>query len=81
MDENSDLFFLEANLIPGVAQHTFTSYFTAACWINQFMEHKSMILKIVETALSRSSDYDESNILAVKESLSFPSSEIVFESV
>jgi len=46
--------FLEANLIPGVAQHDFTSYFTAACLLNESMKYETMILRIVELGLSHS---------------------------
>lgn len=44
--------FIEANLIPGVACHDFTSYFTSACWINQKKSYEAMILQIVELGLS-----------------------------
>jgi D-alanine-D-alanine ligase len=50
--------FLEANLIPGLAQHEFTSYFTSACWINQAMDYETMILHIVELGISRSEKGD-----------------------
>jgi len=52
LDENGVPHFLEANLIPGVAMHNFTSYFTAACWINQSMNYENMILRIVELGLA-----------------------------
>ena len=45
--------FLEANLIPGVAKHAFTSYFTSSCEINLAMNHPTMILRIMELALNR----------------------------
>lgn len=54
MDEDGAAFFLEANLIPGLAMHDFTSYFTSACKINQSMSHPQMILKIAELGLARS---------------------------
>jgi len=53
MDEAGRLYFLEANLIPGVAMHSFTSYFTSACWINQKMDYDSMLLNIVDIGLKR----------------------------
>lgn len=45
--------FLEANLIPGLAFHDFTSYFTSACMINRKMDYQSMILHIVNLGLTR----------------------------
>ena len=54
LDEQGIPYFLEANLIPGLAQHDFTSYFTAACWLNQAMDYQTMILHITELGLSRS---------------------------
>lgn len=59
MDEAGNLNFLEANLIPGVAMHNFTSYFTSACQINQAMDYDSMILNIIELGLARNSDNKE----------------------
>ena len=59
MDEEGILNFLEANLIPGVAMHNFTSYFTSACQINQAMDYDSMILNIIELGLARNSDNKE----------------------
>jgi len=53
-------YFLEANLVPGLAMHDFTSYFTAACWINQAMDYKTMILHITELGLSRSAGVNAS---------------------
>ncbi len=53
MDEHDRLYFLEANLIPGVANHDFTSYFTSACKINQNMDYESMIMHIINLGLSR----------------------------
>lgn len=55
LDELGVPHFLEANLIPGLAYHEFTSYFTSACWINEGMNYETMILNVVETGLSRSS--------------------------
>jgi len=54
LDEHGTPHFLEANLIPGLAQHDFTSYFTTAAWLNQALDHQSMILHITELGLSRS---------------------------
>lgn len=51
--------FMEANLIPGLAQHDFTSYFTSACRINQAMDYETMILRIVELGLSRTASLNE----------------------
>ena len=59
LDEQGIPHFLEANLIPGVAQHDFTSYFTSACWINQAMDYETMLLHIVELGLSRAVDIGE----------------------
>jgi D-alanine-D-alanine ligase len=56
MDDKNNMYFLEANLIPGVAKHDFTSYFTSACWINLKMSYESMLLSIVELGLSRNLD-------------------------
>ncbi len=53
MDDQGVVYFLEANLIPGIAYHRFTSYFTKACLINQAMDYETMILRIVELGLSR----------------------------
>jgi D-alanine-D-alanine ligase len=55
LDEQGAPHFLEANLIPGLAQHDFTSYFTTAAYLNQAMDYQSMILHITELGLSRSS--------------------------
>jgi D-alanine-D-alanine ligase len=53
LDEQGVAHFLEANLIPGIAFHDFTSYFTSACWINEAMDYETMLLRIVDLALSR----------------------------
>ncbi|GAC1391873.1 MAG: hypothetical protein NVSMB46_05980 [Candidatus Saccharimonadales bacterium] len=53
MDEHGVPYFLEANLIPGIAYHDFTSYFTNACWINEHMSYESMIKNIISIGLSR----------------------------
>ncbi len=53
LDMNGVPHFLEANLVPGLAFHNFTSYFTSACWINRLMDYQAMILHIVELGLSR----------------------------
>lgn len=51
--------FLEANLIPGLANHDFVSYFTAACEINQAMSYETMILQLVSLSLNRFQDTAE----------------------
>ena len=56
LDEHGVPHFLEANLIPGVAYHEFTSYFTSACWINEGMDYEAMVLGIVCMALQRNVD-------------------------
>ncbi|GAC1387000.1 MAG: hypothetical protein NVS1B7_6320 [Candidatus Saccharimonadales bacterium] len=53
MDANNNPYFLEANLIPGLAEHDFTSYFTSACRINTGMSHSQMILRIARLGLRR----------------------------
>ncbi len=53
LDQYGTAHFLEANLIPGLAHHDFTSYFTAACWINLRVDYETMLLRLVELALSR----------------------------
>lgn len=53
MDEKGNAHFLEANLIPGLAQHDFISYFTSACQINESISYESMVLAIVEIGLAR----------------------------
>lgn len=53
MDERGVPYFLEANLIPGLSYHDFTSYFTSACWINRRMGYEAMILHITNLGLSR----------------------------
>jgi len=58
LDADGTPHFLEANLVPGLAQHDFTSYFTAACQINRAMDYETMILSIVELGLARQSSAD-----------------------
>lgn len=60
LDQYGTLHFLEANLVPGLAHHSFTSYFTAACQMNEGMDYESMILHIVNQALSRDESLDDS---------------------
>lgn len=54
LDANGIPHFLEANLIPGLAFHDFISYFTSACWLNQGLNYETMILRIAELGLARS---------------------------
>ena len=58
LDGHRQLHFLEANLIPGVAFHDFTSYFTAACQINGQFDYPAMVLQLVAIALARQSATD-----------------------
>ncbi len=53
LDNESRPYFLEANLIPGLAFHEFTSYFTAACKINGQFDYPSMISQLAAIGLSR----------------------------
>lgn len=53
LDERGVPHFLEANLIPGLANHDFISYFTSACQINQNMSYDTMILSLVNLSLNR----------------------------
>jgi D-alanine-D-alanine ligase len=53
LDEHGVPHFLEANLIPGLAQHDFTSYFTSACHMNESMDYDAMILHIVRLGEAR----------------------------
>jgi D-alanine-D-alanine ligase len=53
LDERGIPHFLEANLIPGLAQHDFTSYFTAACRLNRAMDYRTMILHVTALGFSR----------------------------
>lgn len=53
LDHEGIPYFLEANLIPGLAFHDFISYFTRACSINLDMDYENMILHIVELGMSR----------------------------
>lgn len=55
MDGEGTPCFIEANLTPGIAHNDFISYFTRACQLNQQMNYETMILKIVELGLARSS--------------------------
>ena len=59
MDEAGELYFLEANLIPGLAMHDFTSYFTSACWINRAIDYDAMVLGIVKLGLMREQRHTE----------------------
>ena len=63
LDQYGTLHFLQANLVPGLAHHSFTSYFTAACQINESIDYESMILHIVNQALSRDDSLDDSQDL------------------
>lgn len=51
MDENGKLYFLEANLLPGLNPNG--SYFVKTCKINKQMNYEEIILKIVRNALKR----------------------------
>lgn len=51
LDEAGVPHFLEANLVPGLADHDFMSYFTSACRLNQQMSYEAMILRIVDLGL------------------------------
>ena len=53
LDEQGTPHFLEANLIPGLSQHNYNSYFTSAYQLNQMMNYDSMILHIVDLGFSR----------------------------
>ncbi len=53
MDTQGTIYFLEANLVPGLANNDFISYFTHACMLNEDMAYEAMILRIVEISLSR----------------------------
>lgn len=72
--------FLEANLIPGVADHDFTSYFTRACQINQGMDYETMILSIVELGLSRGENIDNFSEQVLVDATGQASFETVFDS-
>jgi D-alanine-D-alanine ligase len=54
LNEVDEPHFLEVNLVPGLAFHDFTSYFTSACWIDERMNYKKMVLSITQQALKRS---------------------------
>lgn len=64
--------FIEANLTPGIANNDFVSYFTRACELNQDMTYESMILRIVEIGLARSTDIGEDILEFDKPSLVIP---------
>jgi D-alanine-D-alanine ligase len=49
-------YFLEANLIPGLAKNDFVSYFIAACEINQNMRYETIILNLVHLSMNRYSE-------------------------
>ena len=53
LDAHGAPHFLEANLVPGLAQNDFTSYFIRACEINQHMQYADVILHLVHLALHR----------------------------
>ncbi|MEI7522522.1 MAG: D-alanine--D-alanine ligase [Candidatus Saccharibacteria bacterium] len=53
MDNNGKAYFLEANLVPGLADNEFVSYFNRACMINEGMEYTDILLKIVGLGLAR----------------------------
>lgn len=53
LDDHGVPYFLEANLIPGLAKNDFVSYFIAACEINQNMSYENIILKLVDLSLHR----------------------------
>lgn len=79
MDAANKPFFIEANLTPGIAQNDFTSYFTRACQLNQNMTYESMILRIVELGLARSSRQQlASEELETPDSLLLPQLDAVF---
>jgi len=51
MDSEGRLHFIEANFVPAPG----TRYFAGACLINEHMDYKTMILRIVELGMARSS--------------------------
>lgn len=53
MDYQGKLHFLEANLIPGIADHNFTSYFNRACRLNCDMGYEAVIHGLVDIGLTR----------------------------
>ena len=55
MDEHGEPYFLEANLIPGLAN----GYFARACLLNENMSYEEMILAIAELGLARSTDTEK----------------------
>ncbi len=70
LDETGIPHFLEANLVPGLADHDFISYFTSACRLNQQMSYEAMILRIVNLGLAhkpttKEVDYIEDNRLPI----------------
>jgi D-alanine-D-alanine ligase len=62
-DDMNNLYFLEANLVPGLANHDFISYFTSACMLNQSMDYEAMICAIVEHSLLRTTESKRSTRL------------------
>jgi len=72
LNENNEPHFLEANLIPGLAQHDFTSYFTSACIINKSMNYEVIIGLLAEIGLSHGGLYDATSsgsAMLIKKSL------------
>lgn len=63
LDGNGIPNFMEANLVPGLAFHSFTSYFTSACMINEDMDYESMILGLTELGLNRNKINNEAESL------------------
>lgn len=53
LDQQGRPHFLEANLIPGLAQHDFTSYFISACQLDRQLDHPTIILSLIEQCLNR----------------------------
>ena len=51
MDEKGVLYFLEANLMPGLSRNY--GDLSRSCRINNIMTYEEMILKIVELGLNR----------------------------
>jgi D-alanine-D-alanine ligase len=78
LDSQGTPYFLEANLIPGLAFHDFVSYFTSACWINQGMDHEAMLLSIVELGLARANVVEDNLAVPTTESVIASGSESVF---
>jgi D-alanine-D-alanine ligase len=56
MDENNCLYFLEANLVPGMTQRPDdigSSYFPRACFINNHITYQETVQRIAEIAFNR----------------------------